>query len=45
MSQVLKTNHIPLIEEEDFVTEDVELLPVDTPCPGQSFLPFLFDIV
>ena len=45
MSQVLKTNHIPLVEEEDFVTEDAEPLPVDTSCPGQSFLPFLSDSV
>ena len=40
MSHVLETNHIPLVEAEEFVTEIVEPLPVDTPCPGQSFLSF-----
>lgn len=40
ISKVLKTNHIPLVEADDFVTEVAEPLPVDTPCPGQSFLSF-----
>src|SRR5438046_51396 len=38
MSRVLKTNHIPLVEHEDFAPEVAGgPLPVDTPCPGQSF--------
>ena len=36
MSQVLKTNHIPLFEPGDLDPEP-ESLPVDTPCPGESF--------
>ena len=35
MSQVLKTNHIPLFEPEDFGPEMVGPVPVDTPCPGK----------
>ena len=40
MSQVLKTNHIPLVEAEDFGMEVAGPLPVDTHCPGQSFPSF-----
>ena len=36
MSQVFRTNHIPLFEPED-LPEMVGLVPVDTPCPGQFF--------
>lgn len=37
MSQVLKMNHIPLIEVEEFVPEfPEESIPLDTTCPGQS---------
>jgi len=36
MSQVFKTNHIPLFEPED-LPEMAGLVPVDTPCPGQFF--------
>jgi len=34
MSQVLKTNHIPLFEPGDLDPEP-ESLPVDTSCPGE----------
>ena len=35
MSQVLKTNHIPIIEPGDFAADAFTgPLPVDTPCPG-----------
>lgn len=43
MSRVLETNHIPLVEAEEFGMEVVGPLPVDTSCPGQLFLSFLFD--
>ena len=41
MSQVLNTNHIPLFEPGDLEPE-IDPLPVDTPCPGQSFTSFLY---
>ena len=42
VSQVLKTNHIPLFDPEDFEPEMMESLPGNTPCPGQSFTSILF---
>jgi len=37
MSQVLKINHIPVIEPGDFAADAFTgPLPVDTPCPGTS---------
>jgi hypothetical protein len=35
MSQVLKTNHVPIIEPDHFAADAFTgPLPVDTPCPG-----------
>ena len=45
MSQVLKTNHIPLLEPGDLEPEIMESLPMNTPCPGQSFISFSLAIV
>jgi hypothetical protein len=42
VSQVLKTNHIPLFDPEDFEPEMMGSLPGNTPCPGQSFTSILF---
>lgn len=42
MSQVLETNHVPLFEPGDFEPEKMELLPGNTPCPGQLLISFLF---
>ena len=40
--QVLKTNHIPLFDPEDFEPEIMEHLPGNTRCPGLSFISILF---